>query len=202
MSYFIATDGIRTREFETKEQARAYSAIHAVYGYRPYDPQGNLYDPPYPLLVCRMLAAAKRITDYVRYMGFTYGDAPINPAMDHEAKKISCDRMVDWILYDCGFTDQPRKQGMCVAGPILTDWCVSHGFIKVDDPTKLQPGDIVFTRPNENGDPQHTFMHAGYFGGEAFRYDCGSDMRIQSVQPFLEPICDFMYAYRPVDGAK
>lgn len=196
MSYFTATDGRNTREFDTPEQARAFAAIHAVYGYRAADPQGRVYYTPYPLLICDMLAAAKRITDYVRLSGFTYGDAPINPAMDHEAKKISCDRLVGWILYECGYTDQPRRQGLCVDGPILTDWCAAQGFIRVEDSLALKPGDIVFTRPKEDGNPRHTFMHAGYFGGEAFRYDCGSDARIQAVQPFLEPINDFMYAYR------
>ena len=202
ISLYTSTDGTSTYAFSTKEQARAISAVHAVYGYRAYDSQGDLIYSPYPLLACRMLAAAKQITDLVRSQGFIYGDAPINPAMNHEAKKISCDRLVDWVLYECGFTDQPYKQGMCVAGPILTDWCAAHGFEKVEAIGQIRPGDIVFTRPNEHGHPQHTFLHAGTFAEEFFRYDCGSDARIQSVQPFLEPICDFMYAYRPTTPSK
>ena len=197
MAYYSATDGVTVLGFETAEQARAYAAAHAVYGCRACDPEGTVFYTPYPSLVCDMLAAAKRITDYVRFSGFTYGDAPINPAIDHAAKKISCDRLVGWALYACGFTDQPRKQGLCVDGPIMTDWCAAHGFERVDSIERLEPGDIVFTRPKENGDPRHVFLHAGFFGAEAFRYDCGSDKRIRSVQPFLEPICDFICAFRP-----
>ena len=65
-------------------------------------------------LQAEILKEAKWVTDYVRENGFRYGDAPMNPAIDHEAKLVSCDRLVDWVMYRVGFTDQVERQGMVV----------------------------------------------------------------------------------------
>ena len=146
----------------------------------------------------RILANAKWVCDYVRDNDFTYGDAPINPAINHDARKVSCDRLVDWVLYRIGYTDQPEKQGMCVDGPGLTDWCIAHGFTRIDSTADLKPGDIVFVHPTAQGFPGHVFIHAGASDrdGDYYRYDCGKIERIRSTQPSCEPILNFMYAYR------
>ncbi|MCQ2430828.1 MAG: alpha-galactosidase [Clostridia bacterium] len=156
---------------------------------------------PCTAFAARVLEEAQWVCDYVRDHGFSYGDAPINPAIDCTAGIVSCDRMVGWVLYRLGWTDQPRVQGLCVSGPGLGDWCADHGFARIDSIDDLQPGDIVFTNPIPPANcPGHTFIHAGAAeDGLSYRYDCGKVERIRSTQPSLEPVTGFMYAYRPAE---
>ncbi|MBO4326733.1 MAG: hypothetical protein J5950_05645 [Clostridia bacterium] len=155
-----------------------------------------------------ILREAKWVTDYVRENGFHYGDAPVNPAFNCDAKLVSCDRLVDWVMYRVGFTDQVERQGMVVYHATekrrdLPGWCELQGFQKITDISELQPGDIVFVRPCTSSSgviyPGHTFIFAGFAddGVNSYRYDCGKIERIQSVQPSCEPLNDFMFAYRP-----
>lgn len=155
---------------------------------------------PSQTLACRILGLAKEICDYVRDQEFSYGDAPINPAINHDAKLVSCDRFVGWVLYRLGYTDQPYRQGLCVSGPGLTNWCIDHGFERVDRVCDLQPGDIVFTKKNAFDCPGHTFLFAGRSQDpdKYYRYDCGRVERIRSTQPSCEALTEeeFMYGYR------
>ncbi len=170
----------------------------------------------------RIIEEAKTVSDFARDNEFTYGHAAINPginweeldpdkAIDPYEKLTSCDRFVDWVLYRTGFTDQPYENGLVVFQQM--DWLESLTFEKIEDVSKLQKGDIVFsghdsTRP---GDPRHIFICASEnLGGDTYlRYDHGSNERIMCVkgtevnegeQPFKEPIYDFYYAYRPNDS--
>lgn len=157
----------------------------------------------------------KWVADYVRENGFTYGDAPVNPAMNCDAKLVSCDRLVGWVLYRVGqnnpkyasYTDQIESHGIFVYGQYgserdFTTWCENHNFKKIENMLDLQAGDIVFVIPKHTAAgtlyPGHVFMCAGPTeSGTFYRYDGGSNQRIKSVQPFNEPINEFMYAYRP-----
>ena len=147
-----------------------------------------------------LLLAAKKVTTYVRKNNFTYGDAPINPAINHDAKITSCDRCVGWFLYEIGYTDQPRVQGLVVrsAGDNdLPKYLKKHGFKKIKNKKKLQAGDIVFVNPTSGGYAGHTFLLGNKVSKNIWeRYDCGTQQRLRSNQPFKEPINNFMYAYR------
>lgn len=186
--------------FDNLEEAKICADEYARYGYRVYNGLGETVYTTCGELVADTLLNAKWVCDYVRDNNFTYGDAPTNPAINHDAKKISCDRLVDWVLYRLDFTDQPKVQGMCVSGPQLTDWCINHSFEKIESIDALLPGDIIFIRADKNGNPEHVFINAGASdeAGMFYRYDCGKGGRIQSTQPSCEPIKDFMYAYRIV----
>ena len=110
---------------------------------------------------------------------------------------------MDWILYRTGFTDQPLVQGCVVSN--LAKWCENKGFKRITKIDDLQPGDIIFVRPDSAGVPQHVFMLASEVNnGMALRYDHGSDRRIVSRQPTLEPVsyddAPFAFAYRPIAG--
>lgn len=170
----------------------------------------------------KILEEAKKVTDFARDEGFTYGHASINPginwehldkekALNPKEKITSCDRFVDWVLYRAGFTDQPYDHGLVVFQQM--EWLESLTFEKIEDVSKLKPGDIVFsghdsTRP---GDPRHVFICASEnLGNNMYlRYDHGSNERIAcrkgtevtpGEQPFEEPIYEFYYAYRPNDS--
>jgi len=176
---------------------------HAVYGAVVTDMLGKILYAPFGETSAELLHNAKAVCDYIRDRQFVYGHAPINPAFHDGAVTVSCDRLMDWILFRCGYMDQPVKHGECVSGPGLGNWCQAHGFEKILSVDMLEPGDIVFTRKGENGFPLHTFMHAGKSkdDGMYYRYDAGKVERIRSTQPSCEPLNDFMYAYR-VPGVK
>ncbi len=171
-------------------------------------------------LVDVLMTEAQLITDFIRDEHFIYGDAKINPGINWEfldkskainpkEKIVSCDRLVDWILYRAGFTDQVYTQGMTVW--TLIPWCEEHNFEKIENPENLQAGDIVFVNPDSKYRPAHVFMCASSIdeSGQYLRYDAGSNERLQckkgteatpGQQPFREPIGNFMYAYRPNDS--
>lgn len=200
--YYVKTEWVESEEAyggvqESLQAASALADKLAVYGYRVFDGDGNTVYLPYTLLQCDILRESKRVVDYVRENNFTYGDAPINPAINHKAKKVSCDRLVCWVMYNVGFTDQPKTQGVVVSK--MAAWCEKQGFEKIESKKQLQPGDIVLVNPDSNGVPGHTFIYGGTTDkkSEFYRYDCGSDTRIQSVQPFSEAILNFVCAYRP-----
>ena len=171
------------------------------YGYRVANEKGEVVYTPYTLLQCNLLREAKFVTQYAKDENFKYGDSCTNPGINHRPHFSSCDRLVDWILYRAGFTDQPWSQGKVV--PHIPEWCEKMGFEKITRVEDLQPGDIVFVHPGSTGDPLHVYMVASTVSrGNALRYDHGSDSRIMSNQPTSEPVsygdAPFMYAYRPV----
>jgi hypothetical protein len=172
------------------------------YGYRVANEKGEIVYTPYSLLQCNLLREGKYITEYARAERFKYGDSCTNPGINHRPHRTSCDRLVDWILYRAGFTDQPIVQGCVVSN--LHGWCREMGFERITRIEDLQAGDIIFVNPHpSDGGPQHVFMLAeDESGGTALRYDHGSDSRIMSKQPTDEPVsygnAPFLFAYRPV----
>ena len=171
----------------------------------------------YEQLVSNLMKEAQNVADFIKTQGFVYGDAALNPPMNWVGldkssavnpgeKKVSCDRLVGWILYRVGFTDQPSTQGLTVY--MFPSWCEQQGFTKITNVSQLKAGDIVFVNPDAQGRAAHVFMCASSnLGNNVYdRYDAGSDDRIQCKkgtevtpgrQPFRETIMNFMYAYRP-----
>lgn len=150
--------------------------------------------------------AAKARADYVRKKKFNYGDARKNPAFNDSEKLVSCDRYVQWVLHDLGFQDLPADSGLFVYSlnpdHDFPSWCTRHGFVRITDIHKVKAGDIIFLKNPKSGKPDHVFI-LGESQGNGFwqRYDCGSQSRIRSVQPFsYEPveydIHPFAFAYR------
>ena len=159
--------------------------------------------------ICR---EAKWVADCCRENDFLYGDAPINPAINNDAKKCSCDRLCEWTLYRAGYTDQPERQGLVVWAPganDLSEWCERQGFLKIENYDDLQPGDVVFVNYNLPR-PEHAYVFAGWAGdkkcGQIVRYDAGSTERMHTYQPFVQSIIvrpgrveNFLHAYRAVE---
>lgn len=192
---------------DSLEDAKKFCDRRKQLGYRICDEKGNVVYAPYTLLQCDILREAKYVTTCTRTNGFKYGDAPINPAIDHSAKKVSCDRLVCWVLYRAGFTDQPYTQGVVVSS--MHTWSEANGFIEITDKDALEPGDIILVRPNASGTyALHTFLFAGKAKGKNmfYRYDHGSDERINTEQPQIQELeldgAPFWRAYRPVATAE
>ena len=194
-------DNIKGSVYQSLDDAKAACDKQKKYGYRIADETGAVIYTPYTLLQCDLLREGHYITEYARKTGFKYGDSCTNPGINHRPLRTSCDRLVDWILYRAGYTDQPLVQGCVVSNLIL--WCEKNGFEKITRIKELQAGDIIFVRPDKNGSPQHVFMLASDVdkSGNALRYDHGSDTRINSKQPTKEPVnrveAPFICAYRP-----
>ena len=85
-------------------------------------------------------------------------------------------------------------------------------FEKITDESEVKAGDIIFVGNSQNipvpeylkDYPRHVFICAGHASRNNFyRYDAGSDKRLQSTQPSVEPLStsgsEFRFAYRPVD---
>ena len=170
---------------------------------------GTISNPANPNLtgnawVKSLLSGAKEVTDYIRAHNFTYGYATVNPALDQSQGIVACDNCVGWFLYKAGYTDgHPSFYGLDLASS--QTYMQQRGFSKITDPSKLQPGDIVYVNPNASGFPGHVFLLGNYIGDGIWeRYDCGSIDRIRltggysgySSQPFHEPINNFAFAYR------
>ncbi len=205
--YYVCNDsadpvGTAFRDpYQTLESAQKMCDRMAVQGYRVVSSTGEVVYTPYTEWQCDILRECKWVTDYVRENNFTYGDAAINPAISHNDKKVSCDRLVCWVMYRMGYTNQPRTQGVVVSA--MASWCERNKFERITRVEDLQPGDIVLV--NWNGSyPAHTFIHAGESNtpGQYYRYDCGSNARIQSVQPSCEPLTGFWRAYRAPEPAE
>ena len=198
----LPEDNVKGEVRATLEEAIESCDKYAKYGYRVANEKGEIVYAPYSVLQCNLLREGYYIVNYARVEKFKYGDSCTNPGINHRPHYTSCDRLVDWILYRAGFTDQPLVQGKVVTN--LPEWCEQMGFEKITREEDLQAGDIIFVRPSSNGLPLHTFMLASdYKNGSALRYDHGSDTRIMNKkQPTKEPIsygdAPFMYAYRPV----
>lgn len=197
----IENDVIGT--YDSLSNAQTTCIRRAQFGYRICDSNGVFVWGPYTELQCDLLREGKWVADYVRLNGFKYGDAPVNPGIDCSAKRVSCDRLVCWVYYRVGFTDQPRVQGLTIH--TFFPWCERMGFEKITRVEDLQPGDIVGVRQN-GSIPEHVFMYAGMSryadtptpNKNTYRYDGGSDYFINLVQPVTAPMADFMVAYRPV----
>ena len=191
------------RLFPDFEQARRFADENFFLGCTVTDADGALVYTPVREGIADLLYHAKQVCDYVRDTGYRYGDAPINPAINDDARLVSCDRLVGMCLYRWGWVDQPYRQGLRVASMRFADWCAQHGFARVERVEDLEPGDICFQRWDANHQPGHTYLYAGKGPEEGvhYRYDGGSDKRLQSTQPSCEPIEMFLFAYRPVAPA-
>lgn len=146
-----------------------------------------------------MLQKAKEIAEYVKNNNYTYGDAAQNPAINKTEKVISCDRFVGWVLYEMGYTEQPSTKGLPLIA--LEEFLENIGWEKIENSDEYRAGDIIFTRPRIQGNSkqaQHVFICAGQGSSlnTYLRYDIGSQSRIDSNQPFEEPITEFTYLYR------
>ncbi len=154
-------------------------------------------------LVEVMMQEAQTITDFIREKNFIYGNAHFNPgvnwrefdvtkAVDPGERILACDRLVHWVLYKAGFTDQTWLYGISD----FDKYAEEHGFTRINSLREVKKGDLVSVFPDKNGSPTHIFICAG----DNLRYDAGSIERIsgkKGKQPFKEPILGFCFAWRP-----
>ncbi len=214
-------DGSRLSEgYDDLTAARAAADEKAVHGYCVCDEKGNkIYSPAGSFTASHILYHAKAVADHMRIHGYKYGDADKNPALDKDSdnpeKLVSCDRFCGWVLYEAGYTAyQPATKGLPLYfSPNLEEFLRLSGFTRIENAEDVRPGDLIFEGnshhfgpelPDKYRDyPRHVFINGGPAeNGLHYRYDAGSDQRIQSVQPMIEQIFKpeqgrpFRFAYR------
>ena len=183
-------------------------------GYAVYDQNGAFVYAKHGQKVAKLLTHAKSVADYARVNGWVYGHSTVNPYLDKSYKHVSCDRFIGWLMGNAGYTaHQPSKEGLSLYGNSganiisLETFLLRYGFTKVTSISSLKAGDIVFVgytgsfAPAYSNYPRHVFIIASdYNGGYSYRYDAGSNSRIQSVQPTYETVDkstnQFRFAYR------
>lgn len=116
--------------------------------------------------------------------GWKYGDSQtLPPCAD---KTISCDRMIARALYNLGYKNQP-KGGITVMN--MEKYLLSWGFKKITNANDITHGDIILMKADGTTSPTaawHTFLCDQFWGvNKIWKYDCGSQTRIQTAQPFV-----------------
>ena len=128
------------------------------------------------------LQEVARVAEYARVRGMRYGNSVA--AIPCEDGRISCDRLIARALYNLGFRDQPLGG---IANFSICNYLEAHGFHKGTSFSDIEAGSIVVVINNAGS--FHCFVAASYNPATNVfvKYDEGSDARIRSAQPFVEP---------------
>ena len=128
------------------------------------------------------LQEVARVAEYARIRGMRYGNSVA--AIPCEDGRISCDRLIARALFNLGFRDQPLGG---IANFSICNYLEAHGFRKGTNFSDIEAGSIVVVINNAGS--FHCFVAASYNPATNVfvKYDAGSDARIHSAQPFVEP---------------
>lgn len=129
-----------------------------------------------------LIDATRAVYEMAHNGKYKYGDSHgVPPCSDGI---ISCDRLIARALWNLGIQNQP-KGGITVIN--MEAYLLNWGFLKITDINALRAGDIVLFR-NASPVPNagwHTFLLTAYNGpNDIWKYDMGSQERIDSKQPF------------------
>ena len=153
-----------------------------------------------PFDVEEFVASVASVYQTAHDNGYEYGNSSTLPPCDDGF--IACDRLIARALWDLGYTDQPQGGMQIISGGMTEEeYLTTHGFIKINDQSKLRRGDIVLQDDGKGGDPKytwHTFVLVDYDPVTQIcsKYDCGHFTpegidRVSSEQPFTCPLADF-----------
>ena len=131
----------------------------------------------------QFVKAVANVAATARKNGYIYGDS--RRAVPTSDKKISCDRLIAKALWDLGFQDQ--ETGGITCGT-MRPYLRNHGFVESRSLSDIGYGSIVLIMHTTTTYYSHTFVTIGFNRSNMTlsRYDCGSNTRIQSVQPFVD----------------
>jgi len=203
-------EDVMNEGIDSLDDAKALCDSVAQYGYVVYNSNGKfVYSPAGSLNSSKMVYEGKKIADYIYSHDYNYGNAAINPAIawkeDNCERLVSCDRFVGWVLYNVGYTEGHPVYGLTWE---MIPYLREHGFTEITKESDVRAGDIVYVGIENDKEPyHHVYLCAGAAGdGLYYRYDMGSDTRIDSMQPSKEPISyyperQFYVAFRvPADA--
>lgn len=130
----------------------------------------------------QLIKATKAVYEMAHNGHYKYGDShSLPPCADGV---ISCDRLIARALWNLGYQNQP-KGGITVLN--MESYLLKWGAKKITDQNALRSGDIVLFR-NASMTPNagwHAFVLTDFKNvSNISKYDCGSQERINSAQPF------------------
>ncbi len=173
-------------------------------GRRAYDyttpPENSVFDY-YDFSINDFVDEVESVYFWVRDAHLQYGNSTTLPPC--EDGLISDDRLVARSLWNLGNVDQPAGGVQAhMEGTDEETWFSRHGFIKVNDPSLLQRGDIVLMQVYDaNGQPTNNYHHFVLVSYDPTtqmceKFDCGQFMpdgqeRLSKEQPFYAPLAEF-----------
>ena len=172
--------GNQTENAVKSFQASIGYETDGVYGPNTKKALETAYNARGTLTVPKILSGSKDVMDTARVERYTYGDShAIPPTSD---KVISCDRMIDKMLWDAGYTDQ-RPGGEVVS--TLDGWLTKHGFVRSTSPKDIKKGSILLVKAKSSKTITHAFVVVRFDPDtwKTDRYDAGTQKRIETVQP-------------------
>lgn len=126
------------------------------------------------------------VCEYARTHGWRYGDShSVPPCQDGW---IACDRMIARALWDLGYRDQ-KAGGWNVRelASALPRW----GFKVSHNMADVRANSIVIVGRGAD-QYYHAFFVVSRSGNNCTKYDCGSNDRVRTVQPFVNvPIMEW-----------
>ena len=143
-----------------------------------------------------MRAAVTGVYETAHTLGWQYGNSETLPPCADGI--ISCDRgAVSRPLWILGYHDQ--QQGGENVGS-LDSWLVRHGFNRSYDPNDVRKNSIVLMRHVTEPVPDwkgHAFFVLENNNGMVWKYDFGSQWRIDAEQPLYAPLneCNGKYEF-------
>ena len=131
------------------------------------------------------MKAITAVISLVKKDNFTYGNSTTKPPCQQEngIRYISCDRLISFALWEMGYKNQPAGGAAIHSSPSIISFLRELGFKESFDIGSIKRGSIVFTRNDE-----HVFVIDHISNGKYYRYDTGSQNRINEIKAGLQPI--------------
>lgn len=130
----------------------------------------------------KIIQATKAVYEMAHNGHYKYGDSHALPPCADGV--ISCDRLVARAMWNLGYTSQPHG-GITVLN--MESYLLKWGAKKITDQNALRSGDIVLFRNASmiSNAGWHAFVLTDFKSvSNISKYDCGSQERINSAQPF------------------
>lgn len=133
----------------------------------------------------QLIQAVQNVYQMSHNNHFRYGSSGTLPPCNDGI--ISCDRLVSRALWDLGWTNQQNGGETVLTFP---RWLPQNGFQEIYQQDQLQGGDIILfyhvDSPTVPTPAWHAFFLTSYNPANrtCCKFDAGSDVRINAIQPF------------------
>ncbi|MBP5475038.1 MAG: hypothetical protein J6X83_02100 [Methanomicrobium sp.] len=135
----------------------------------------------------KVIKATRAAYEIVHYNHYSYGDSHSVPPCIGDYK-VSCDRLIALAFWILGYQDQPAGGFTVAKDRYMGAYLSSYGMKQITTTGKCGAGDVVIYRNNSliPNAAWHTYLITEYHSPERIsKFDCGSQARIDSVQPFI-----------------
>ncbi len=129
-----------------------------------------------------IIESARKVHKYMEDNRYTYSDDGSNLALNFENSKNNkvtcCATYVTWVLQEAGIF-APNEGSHNTRG--VAEALIAKGWVRIDDVSKLEPGDVLFYAPTQAG---AYARHVEIYAGNGQIYNAGSTNAIQRANPY------------------